>query len=154
MKSKPAVSLADHKRMTALGIAFRESDGKWGYKRKCANQACDKIIDWACYCSESLERAFVEVELRAGYCCSTRCAVIVNGSNGLHDSFVDHGYDWLSQHVGDAYSKKRHKTIGAALLAGDPDRLKPEDRKILFDWAEEEMNEWDGEDEDACSCEI
>lgn len=153
--SGPSVSLADHKKMVALGIKFRPADGKWGFKRKCANPKCENILKATCYCSDTLQEAFYDVTLRSLYSCSTRCG-IVSGGDQLADAFNE----WRPGDVADLVpgaklSPRDYEAIQTALTNCDPDRVRGRRRQVMFAWVEEEWSNWDGDgDEGECSCEI
>lgn len=53
---RPRVTLEEARLMHEHGISLR-TDGKWGYKKLCANPKCDKRREDSCHCADTLADA-------------------------------------------------------------------------------------------------
>lgn len=143
------LTLDQHREAVRLGIAQRK-DGLWGFKKKCVNEKCDKVIENTCYSTATFEEAvWHQTEVpRSAYACSLRCNV---NSGSL--------WPWLSEVSFDDLAVKAKpeqlEKISKAVQAQDFDRLTEKQKEILKEWVAEEAQNWDGEpDEAEDACEV
>lgn len=142
------VTLAEHRLMAKHKIAIRESDGKWGFKLKCAWEGCNELVE-NCYCADTLEAALERVQKRANWYHSNRCVfrdgMAEDGFSEVHDIFKPKDR---------AYAKKAGVDLtkpGWGVKVAENDAL----WKRLRGAIEDEMMNWDNDgDEEACSCEV
>lgn len=70
----PRVTLDQARLMHEHGISLR-ADGKWGYKKKCANPKCDQRREDSCHCADTLEEAVRRSKERSNLTHNWECFV-------------------------------------------------------------------------------
>lgn len=95
-----ALTPEDHRVLADLGIAKRP-DGKWGFRLKCANRACQEVPP-VCYCADGLLEAVREASTRrSSHMCSLLCWFADGvGLDYLHDYPDIDPESWVEDAIG------------------------------------------------------
>lgn len=148
------LTVEQHKLATELGIKLRK-DGKWGYKRKCANEACDEVLDDHCYCDDTFDGAVYGAKMRSAYTCSRRCWV---DAGFFLDMLFDYSDDDLVDCTGSELSIERIRELLTILKRKTKEskwdsltKKTKDDLTLIMDGLLDDVD-WDI-DEGECGCE-
>lgn len=136
------LTIEQHKQAVKLGIAQRE-DGFWGFRKKCLNKKCDKILEDHCYASENFTEAVEEVKHRSQYSCSNEC-------------WAESGelYDWLCDQYDESDLAERgdcdEETVTRLkrrVKNGSTRNLPAKDKRVIERWIQIIQDDFSGEGE-------
>jgi hypothetical protein len=163
-----AVSVEEHRLMVEHRIAVRK-DGTFGFKKRCANEACDLVVDERCYCAPTLQEALAAVKQRSSYYHSRRCGL--EADPGLNHAAWEYLHDLAGPTAAEWRTPLERALFGLVKQAlkhegSDPPaapwwtRLRAADHRladVVEDVFDEEMDEWDPDgdgDEGECACDV
>ncbi len=146
-----ALTVNQHKQAVKLGIAHRE-DGLWGFKKKCVNKKCNKVLETACYATDTFEEAVRESQVRSSYSCGDECWM----ESGTLHPWIEEQYDiHLLETLGECDRDTVDRLL-RRLKNGSTRNLPAKDKKILRAWIEDLKANFDGGDmdENEVGCEV
>jgi hypothetical protein len=137
-----------HKQAVKLGVKLRK-DGKWGFKRKCANEACENVIDEHCYCADTFESAVRTVKVRSAYPCSDDCFIATGDAGWFLEDLT--AADVVESGGPANWIEPDQDRLVDKLRAGKP--LSPRQREAWQAALDQADFDYDGDDYE-CGCEV
>lgn len=166
-RTRPVVTLEQARLMHEHGIGLR-TDGKWGYKKRCANPKCNERREDTCHCADTLEEAVRLSRLRSNLTHSWNCFVDSRFAIEWLDE-SDDAWGWAQDHRVAPYTTVvKHDDCENPDEGLDCGCCADGDNEIYIDWEGMRATDRatfdallrgldDGDyepDEDECSCEV